>query len=467
MSTLRFFNHYVRVAFLVLGILEIIIFFCSVITAKFIYFFDRVTLLDVLQKDWLNAFVFSVVILLGFIAAGLYQARLREGGLGFLLRLTAAYLLGIVGISVIFYVIPNLFLGRGIIAITIGLSFSIIILLRYIIYHIDPEVFKKRILVIGAGKRANTLTELRRKSDKFGFTILGFTHFRGEEDFVNPEKVLNLNVPLVEFVDKNDVDEIVLAIDDRRKGIPMHELLECKMRGVDIIDVITFFERETGKIRLDQLHPSWLLFSAGFNQSVFRDFTKRSFDILASSFLLLITWPFMLLATLLIWLESGCKRGVPILFRQVRVGESGKPFQVLKFRSMVVDAEKSGKAQWATKNDARVTRVGKFIRKVRIDELPQIYNVLRGDMSFVGPRPERPEFVVTLAEKIPYYSVRHNVKPGITGWAQLLYPYGSSEKDALEKLQFDLYYVKNHSIFLDFLILLQTAEVVLFGRGAR
>lgn len=467
MSTLRVFNHYVRVPFLVLGLLESIILFFSVIAAKYIYFYEKYTFLQVLSSDWLNAVIFSVVIILGFIASGLYQARLREGGLGFVLRLTAAYLLGIVGISVIFYLIPNLFLGRGIIAITISLSFAVIMLLRYSIYKIDPEVFKKRILVIGAGKRANTLTELRRKSDQFGFTILGFTHFRGEEDLVDPGRVINLNVPLVEYVDKHDVDEIVLAIDDRRKGIPMHELLECKMRGVDIIDVITFFERETGKIRLDQLHPSWLLFSEGFNQSAVRDFSKRTFDILASSFLLLITWPFMLLATLLIWIESGCKRGVPILFRQVRVGESGKPFQVLKFRSMVVDAEKSGKAQWATKNDARITRVGKFIRMVRIDELPQIYNVLRGDMSFVGPRPERPEFVVTLAEKIPYYSERHIVKPGITGWAQLLYPYGSSEKDALEKLQFDLYYVKNHSIFLDFLILLQTAEVVLFGRGAR
>jgi len=175
----------------------------------------------------------------------------------------------------------------------------------------------------------------------------------------------------------------------------------------------------------------------------------------------------MLLAAFAIWLESGCKYGVPILFRQVRVGEGGRPFQVLKFRSMIVDAEKSGVAQWATKNDSRITRVGKVIRKTRIDELPQIFNVFRGDMSFVGPRPERPEFVVTLSEKIAYYAERHHVKPGITGWAQLLYPYGSSEKDAMEKLQYDLYYIKNHSIFLDFLIMLQTAEVVIFGRGAR
>lgn len=467
MSTLRVFNHYVRIQFVILGIIESLTVFISILAAKYIYFYDQYEFIDVVRWDWHRASAFTIIIILGFIAAGLYQARLREGGLGFVLRLTAAYLLGIVGISVVFYLIPQLFLGRGIIAITIAISFILIILFRYIIYYFDPDIFKKRILVIGAGKRANTLTELRRKSDQFGFNIIGFTHFRGEEDMVSEDKVINLTMPLVDFVDKNDVDEIVLAIGDRRKGIPMHELLECKMGGVDIIDVITFFERETGKIRLDQLHPSWLLFADGFNQSMFRDFAKRAFDILASAFLLLITWPLMLLAALMIWLESGGGWKVPILFRQVRVGKAGKPFQVLKFRSMVVDAEKSGKAQWATKNDTRITKVGSFIRKVRIDELPQIYNVLRGDMSFVGPRPERPEFVVMLSEKIPYYSERHHVKPGITGWAQLLYPYGSSEKDAMEKLQFDLYYVKNHSIFLDFLILLQTAEVVLFGRGAR
>ena len=467
MSTLRVFNHYVRIPFVILGIIEAVAIFVSVIAANFIYFHRQYDFVEIVDMNWLKAIVFSVVIIIGFIASGLYQTRLREGGLGFILRLTAAFLLGLVGVSVIFYVIPQLLMGRGVIAITVTISFILTAALRISIYFVDPEIFKKRILVIGAGKRANTLTELRRKSDQFGFTILGYTHFRGEEDVVSKDKVINLTMPLVDFVEKNNVDEIVLAIGDRRKGIPMHELLECKMRGVDIIDVITFFERETGKIRLDQLHPSWLLFADGFNQSVFRDFVKRTFDILASAFLLLITWPLIFLTALAIWIESGCKWNVPILFRQVRVGESGRPFQVLKFRSMIVNAEASGKAQWATKNDSRVTRVGKFIRKVRIDELPQIYNVLRGDMSFVGPRPERPQFVVTLSEKIPYYSERHNVKPGITGWAQLLYPYGSSEKDAMEKLQFDLYYVKNHSVFLDLLILLQTAEVVIFGRGAR
>ncbi|MEJ2392955.1 MAG: TIGR03013 family PEP-CTERM/XrtA system glycosyltransferase [Gammaproteobacteria bacterium] len=467
MSTLRIFNHYVRVPFLVLGLIEQSGVFGSVILASYLLVRYQFTQPDFWFAISLKAGVMTLVMLLSMIAAGLYQARLREGTLGFILRLTTAYLLAIVGLSVIFYIFPGLLLGRGIMAISLLSSFVLIALIRLIIYLTDPSIFKKRILVLGAGKSAAAITELRRKSDQVGFTILGFVHMRGESDVVDKDRILNINMPLLDFVERNDVDEIVVAIEDRRKGIPMRELLDCKMRGVDIIDVLTFFERETGKIRLDQLHPSWLLFSDGFKQGGMRTFSKRAFDLVISSCLLLVTWPFMVLAAVAIWIESGCKFGVPILFRQVRVGEGGRPFQVLKFRSMIVDAEKGGKAQWATKNDSRVTRVGKLIRKIRVDELPQIFNVFRGDMSFVGPRPERPEFVVILSEKIAYYAERHNVKPGITGWAQLLYPYGSSEKDAMEKLQYDLYYIKNHSIFLDFLIMLQTAEVVLFGRGAR
>jgi len=336
---------------------------------------------------------------------------------------------------------------------------------RMLVWVSDPEIFKKRILVLGAGPKARAITELKRRSDQIGFTVLGFIHIRGENDEVEPEKIINLDRSLKDYAVLNDIDEIILAVDDRRKGLPIHDLLDCKMSGVGVLDMITFLERETGKIRLDQLSPSWFVFSDGFQQSGFRDYTKRIFDVLVSFILLLMTWPIMLLTVLAISVESMFRE--PVLYRQVRVGEDGRPFQVLKFRSMSVDAEGDGRARWAEKNDARITRVGNFIRKTRIDELPQILNVLRGDMSFVGPRPERPEFVVILSEKIPYFEERHRVKPGVTGWAQLCYPYGSSENDAREKLQYDLYYVKNHSLFLDFLILLQTAEVVLFGRGSR
>lgn len=412
-----------------------------------------------------KAIVFAVILVTGMAAMGLYQAQMREGLIGFLLRLVASFLLSLVGLSLIFYAFPEMFLGRGILALAFTLSFFGISLVRKLTVSIDPDIFRKKIVVLGAGKKANTITQLRRKADQVGFNLIGFLHVRGEDNIVGTEKIINMDGSLHDFCVSHEIDEIILAIDDRRKGFPMHELLDCKMGGIDIVDVQSFFERETGKVRIDLLNPSWLVFSDGFRRSTLRDYSKRSFDIIASIMLLFLTWPFMLLTIAAIMLESGVR--APLLFRQVRVGEGGKPYQVLKFRSMKVDAEINGRAIWATKNDSRITRVGGFIRKVRIDELPQIFNVLRGDMSFVGPRPERPEFVVDLSDRIPYYEERHHMKPGITGWAQLCYPYGSSEKDALEKLQYDLYYVKNYSLFLDFLILLRTVEVVLFGKGAR
>jgi sugar transferase (PEP-CTERM system associated) len=256
----------------------------------------------------------------------------------------------------------------------------------------------------------------------------------------------------------------VVGVRERRNGgLPADQLLECKLAGIEIVDLSSFFERETGQIQLESLNASWMIFSDGFRRGSIKDITKRMFDIAASSVLLLLTLPVMFITTMLIWLESGS----PILYRQERVGEYGRSFPVLKFRSMRVDAESDGVPQWAKKQDDRVTRVGRVIRKMRIDELPQVFNVLRGDMSFVGPRPERPYFVNELTSQIPYYPSRHTVKPGITGWAQIRYPYGATTEDAIQKLQYDLYYVKNHTLFLDLVILLQTAQVILFGKGAR
>jgi sugar transferase (PEP-CTERM system associated) len=235
--------------------------------------------------------------------------------------------------------------------------------------------------------------------------------------------------------------------------------------GVQVSDVVDFFEREAGKVLIGQVQPSWFTFTANFRSGKLNGLAKRLFDVTMSFLLLMVAWPFMLLTVLAIWMEDGF--GAPILYRQRRVGLNGRIYDVIKFRSMSVSAESDGQARWATANDSRVTRVGAFIRKTRIDELPQILNVMAGDMAFVGPRPERPEFVRELREKIPYYEKRHCVKPGITGWAQMNYPYGASERDTFNKLEFDLYYVRHQSLFLDFLVLLQTAEVVLFGKGAR
>ncbi|MBT8446710.1 MAG: TIGR03013 family PEP-CTERM/XrtA system glycosyltransferase, partial [Gammaproteobacteria bacterium] len=294
-------------------------------------------------------------------------------------------------------------------------------------------------------------------------TVVGFVDIGTEQATVAEDKILRVDSSLLDLAERYAVDEIVVALDDRRKGIPIDAILECKMHGLKILEAPEFYERQLGKIRLDSLHPSNVIFADGFSQAVVKTASKRFVDLVASSILLLVTAPVMLLTALAILIESGA----PVLYRQERVGLRGKPFTLCKFRSMCTDAEGDGVARWASADDERVTRVGCFIRRTRIDELPQLFNVLRGDMSFVGPRPERPSFVQQLGTSIPYYDLRHHVKPGITGWAQVSYPYGASIKDAREKLQYDLYYLKNYSVFLDLTIVVQTIEVILWRRGSR
>jgi sugar transferase (PEP-CTERM system associated) len=258
--------------------------------------------------------------------------------------------------------------------------------------------------------------------------------------------------------------EVVIAARERRGGaLPLRDLLDCKLEGIRVCDSVAFFEQEKGLLRLDDLRASWMIYGDGFNQGLARDVIKRIFDIVFSLVLLVVALPVMLIAACAVWLES---RG-PIIYRQERVGERGRSFQILKFRSMIQSAEKAGLPQWASPRDARITRVGRMIRATRIDELPQIFNVLLGEMSFVGPRPERPSFVTQLADQIRFYDMRHSLKPGITGWAQVRFHYGASIEDSVEKLQYDLYYVKNHSLFLDLLIILETVQVVIGRKGAR
>lgn len=415
---------------------------------------------------WPKALLFTSVMFIALTALGLYKNLYREGIEGVILRLGISMVLALAGMSILFYMFPYLFLGRGAFGWAFGAALLGIIVARIVFFrYVDHEALKRRVLVFGAGKGAEQFLMLRRKVDTLGFSIKGFVHVPGEQDSFPEEQVIRLDTPLIDYVQNHDIDEIVVAVEDRRKSFPVEELLDCKMSGIGVVEILTFFERESGKVKLDTLQPSWLIFSDGFQQAGPQLAIKRAFDIIASSLILLLAWPLMLGAAIAIVVESGFKG--PVLYRQVRVGQNWRLFQVLKFRSMIVDAEKAGAPQWAQKNDARVTAVGKFIRRTRIDELPQIFNVLRGDMSFIGPRPERPEFVEQLSEKIPYYAERHRVKPGITGWAQIRYPYGASDDDAREKLQYDLYYVKNYSLFLDSLILFQTAEVVIFGNGAR
>lgn len=466
----RVFRQYIPVSFLILGLVEFFLAMSSVYLGArlWTYFAGSEMLAEGVLPLWLKALAFGFVILLSQISMGLYQRRFRFALVGMILRIGISFSATAITLTLLYYIAPDLFLGRGVLALSFLAAAVLIVLVRVLFVRtLNQDQLKRRILVLGAGKNAAQISrQLRRRVDQQGFVIVGHVHIHGEHDVVDEALVIRPDVTLLALAKELEVDEIVVAVGERRrKGFPVHDLLDCKLSGIDVIDLLAFFERETGKIKLDLLNPSWMIFSDGFNQGKGLSSRKRLFDIVISLLLLLISWPFMLAVILAIKIE-GRGRGT-VIYRQIRVGQHWQLFHVYKFRSMREDAEKSGKAQWAKKNDDRVTRVGNFIRKTRLDELPQIFNVLKGDMSFVGPRPERPEFVTKLSEQIPYFSERHRVKPGITGWAQICYPYGASEKDSLEKLQFDLYYIKNYSLFLDLVIILQTAHSVIAGKGGR
>ncbi len=413
----------------------------------------------------IGLFVLSGTVSLS--ALGLYSPRQRAQLAGVLLRVAVALILAMLIVAVVSFFVPLLRPSPSRLAAWAGVALPLLSAFRILAMRfLDEDVFKQRVLVYGAGKRAEALARLRRRADQRGFLLHGFVAAPGEVPRVPAERLVPCEAAqLLEYAQANHVEEIVVAMDDRRRQFPLRELLGCRLAGIDVIDIVSFLERETGRVQLDLVNPSWMIFGEGFRRDPVRRATKRVFDLAAAMLLLAVAWPVMLVTAIAIWLEDGLR--APIFYRQRRVGLDGEAFDVLKFRSMTVDAEADGTARWATPGDRRVTRVGRVIRKLRIDELPQILNVLNGDMSFVGPRPERPEFVEELSASIPFYDERHCTKPGITGWAQLCYPYGASERDALEKLQYDLYYVKNHTLLFDLLILLQTVEVVLFGKGAR
>jgi sugar transferase (PEP-CTERM system associated) len=398
-------------------------------------------------------------------AFGLYQVHTRYSRMDLILRLLMSFAFGGIALLVMYYVVPQTYIGRGVLAIALSLAIVMVLLLRVLLQRVfDADGFKRRVLVLGAGANADLInSRLRRRSDRHSFLLVGFLPMAGQPEVVSDHLKVRSDSSLVELAHELSIHEIVVALDERRGGLPMEQLLACAQRGIAVTDLPAFFEREAGMIKLNVVEPSALVFAGGFDHSLPRQLSKRFFDLLAASALLLVAWPAMLLVAACVWLESGG----PVLYRQTRVGESGAGFELVKFRSMRLDAEKDGVARWANKNDDRTTRVGRFIRKTRLDELPQLFNVLRGDMSFVGPRPERPQFVNQFNREIRYYGIRHSVKPGLTGWAQLRYPYGASMADAEEKLKFDLFYVKNQGLTFDLMILLQTVEVVLFGRGAR
>jgi sugar transferase (PEP-CTERM system associated) len=462
---IKIFNHYISKATLALLCLDLFVilfsFFVAVATR-----FSTFSIPYTKDPTWPKAANFVLLMLLTLGVVGLYQPDPREGLRGVLLRLSAGFLLALGMLSLAFYLLPSLYLGRGVFAFAFVSSLFGILLVRMLFFRwTSLGVFKPRILVVGTGTRAIALDSIAQESPaRSYFQVVGFFPVSTTEPRTPPLRIVPRDGSLMSVVNKYQIDEIVIAVRDRRGGgLPIHELLECRLNGVRVTELSSFFERECGQVRLDSLNTSWMVFGEGFKQSPVRETVKRVFDIVVSLALMLVTSPVTLLVAVCIFLESG----LPVFYRQQRVGQGGRVFTILKFRSMRNDAEVDGKPRWASAQDDRTTTVGRLIRKLRIDELPQIFNVLKGEMSFVGPRPERPYFVQQLTAQIPYYAVRHSVKPGISGWAQVRYEYGASLEDAVEKLQYDLYYVKNHSLFLDIMILIDTIRVVLLGKGAR
>ena len=413
-----------------------------------------------------QAGIFALGMIIVISCMGLYQTDLWSDSRSITARLFFACLLSFVVTGIVSYLAPTHYprpFALGATVMIVALAGSVLI--RAVFHKWNKlGVLKSRLLVLGTGSRVMKLAERAQRNPNH--QVIGYVSVQASKHYVPLQQLLHTTPEdsLLSVVEKHAIDQIVVAVRDRRGGgFPVQQLLECRMKGVKVIELPTFFEREYRQVLLESLNPSWMVLGDGFRQGYIGNAVKRLFDVIVSTLLLLLTLPIILVAALCIYVESG----LPVLYRQERVGQGGRTFVLYKLRSMKPDAESAGTPHWAKVNDDRTTRVGRFIRKYRIDELPQIINVLKGEMSFVGPRPERPFFVDQLAKQIPFYAMRHSAKPGITGWAQVRYQYGASIDDAIEKLQYDLYYVKNHGLFLDLMILISTVEVVIWGKGAR
>ncbi|MCC5859504.1 MAG: TIGR03013 family PEP-CTERM/XrtA system glycosyltransferase [Ectothiorhodospiraceae bacterium] len=465
----RLFNHYIPRGTLLVLLLEALILAASVyIAVRFWLGPDSAKSPLLLSRSLAE---FSAVMLGSMMLMGLYTAEPAEGEgwRGTLFRLMVAFMLGFAVLLAF-----NVTVGPGSAGnYPLGVSVAIALVaisterLLFVRWRSLTGPLLPRALVLGTGNRAAQIDTIQHHGGLGPkVDVVGYLPVIEDHHDVPDHRLLQREdgESLWEFADRQDIDEIIVGVRERRGGgLPIDELLQCKLHGIRITDISSFFERERGQVRLESLNSSWLVFGDGFRQNFWRNLVKRTFDITASALVLILALPIMLITALLIRFTMGS----PVFYWQERVGRDGRTFHICKFRSMRNDAEIDGQARWASADDDRITPVGRVIRKLRIDELPQIFNVFRGEMSFVGPRPERPQFVDELTQQIPFYQVRHSVRPGITGWAQVRYPYGASVDDAREKLQYDIYYVKNRSLFLDLTIMMQTVEVVLWGRGSR
>jgi sugar transferase (PEP-CTERM system associated) len=411
------------------------------------------------------ASMFALASVASIAAFGLYQRAVDASGIGWWVRVVLALSVGfsIAHLAFTNLLEVNVYLRSFPMAVATAIA-SMAVVRFVMVWAERSDWLTYRVLVLGTGEDAVAVEQSLAAMPQSGVSFVGFYPCGNSTRVaVRKQALLTPSVPLEILVEELRVHEVIVAVREQRGGsVPLSQLLACRLRGVRVTDLSGFFERMTGEVPVDALKASWLIYGDGFRQGWLRRLVKRCFDVVASTLLLVVGMPIMLVTALAIYFESGG----PILFFQERVGLGGRVFRVIKFRSMRLDAERDGTPRWATSNDARVTKVGRVIRRMRIDELPQILNVLKGEMSFVGPRPERPYFVSKLSGQIPFYAARHTLKPGVTGWAQVRCSYGASIEDATKKLQYDLYYVKNHTLLLDLAILLRTIKVVLSGEGA-
>ncbi|RXD05038.1 TIGR03013 family PEP-CTERM/XrtA system glycosyltransferase [Sphingomonas sp. UV9] len=461
---IRLFKHYVPHTVLLLGLVDLILLIGSAEIGWVVRAHQIGMIVEPINTRIAQLLTFAIALQVSLVAVGAYGVASFLSLRFAAARLAVALALGVIFLSLIFFLVPALTFWRSNLLYSTVIATVLLVTVRALLGKtLGGETFKRRIIVLGAGKRAAQILDLSRRPG-INFIVAGFV-WMGEANPVVPDAMPRGDIPnlAAHIVDQN-ASEVILALDERRNALPMKDLLRVRTTGVQVSEISSFLERETGRIDLKSVNPSWLIFSDGFASSrMLSSVFKRAFDIVASGLLLAITLPIILLTAIAIKLES---KG-PAFYRQRRVGLYHEGFDILKLRSMRQDAEVAGTAVWAAEDDPRITRIGRFIRKVRIDELPQTWTVLKGEMSFVGPRPERPQFVEQLEQQLPFYAERHMVKPGITGWAQINYPYGASIEDARHKLEYDLYYAKNYSPFLDMLILLQTIRVVLWPAGAR
>jgi sugar transferase (PEP-CTERM system associated) len=452
-----------------LVIVETVLLLASALTATYIRIGAETPAVLFNHLGWMKLTLVTMVIQSTFYLFDLYDLPATRRYVRVLMNIAIALGVATVALSILFYVVPALQLGRGVFLVDVSLAAVLIsswrLLVAWSAGHPQLTV-RERVLILGSGDQAIELARATLERRDSGFHIVGFVDNKPElvgKSLINPA-VVGLTDNIVGLIDQYQVDRIVVAVEDRRGKFPIEELLSLSLSGrVAVEESARYYERLTGKIASEMLRPSWLIFSRGNRFTDFEQHVRRLFNAGLAAVGLVLSLPIMLLTALAVKLDS---RG-PIFYIQERVGKNGRIFKIIKFRSMKVEAEAKSGPVWAEEDDPRVTRVGRVIRKLRFDELPQFINVLRGDMNFVGPRPERPVFVEQLSEIVPYYSQRHVVKPGLTGWAQIKYPYGASVEDAIEKLRYDLYYIKNQSLLLDPIIVFETIKIVLFGRGGR